>query len=88
MHHDLDAVGLGSLPEAVTLSQGRLEEGFDTLEQLCESIFLLARILNDEPERFAREYEPVVDQRNEEANEMDLLFQELAKLKKIGGISL
>lgn len=80
VRRNLDPVDLTSLPDTMTLSRGHLEVRFETVEQLCESMLLLARVLEDTPEQFAQEYEPVLDRGAEEPpGEMDLLFQELER---------
>lgn len=51
-------VSLASLPETLTLSRGRLEVRFRTLEELAASMYFLARLLDADSVGFAREYEP------------------------------
>ena len=57
VRRDLDPIGLGSLPSSITLSRGRMVVDFDTVEQLAEAMYALARVLESEGEEFARTYE-------------------------------
>lgn len=59
VRRDLDPVAITSLPDSMTLSRGRLEVNFQTVEQLAECMLLLARVLESEGEEFAQEFEPV-----------------------------
>ena len=58
VQRDESPVSLATLPEALTLSRGRLEVNFRTLEELAEAMYFLARLLGEEPEAFARVYQP------------------------------
>lgn len=58
VRRDLNPVDLTSLPESVGLSRGRLEVSFRSLEQLAESLLIVARILETDGEHFAQEFEP------------------------------
>ena len=58
VRRDLDPVGLTSLPDTIHLIPGHLVVNFQTVEQLAESMLLLARILENEGDEFARTYEP------------------------------
>ncbi len=55
---DDPAVSLGSPPVGLTLGRGRLEVDFRSLEELAGAMYWLARVLDEELERFAEEYEP------------------------------
>ncbi len=57
----------------MTLSRGRLEIVFDTVEQLAESMLLLARVLESEGEEFAVAYEPLALMNIDDASDADLL---------------
>ena len=65
VRRDLDPVSLTSLPDSMTLSRGRLEVNFQTVEQLAESMLMLARVLESEGEEFARAFEPIAVRRGE-----------------------
>jgi hypothetical protein len=75
VRRDLDPIGLASLPESIGLSRGRLEVSFTTVEQLAESMLILARILEADGDRFAQEFEPEQPEPEpEDADEMEELF--------------
>ena len=57
VRRDLDAVSMTALPDSMTLTRGRLEVNFETVEQLAECMLLLARVLESEGEEFAEAYE-------------------------------
>ncbi|WP_041598283.1 hypothetical protein [Granulicella tundricola] len=57
VRRDLDPVSLASLPDSITLSRGRLQVDFGSVEQLAESLLVLARVLESEGEQFAVEFE-------------------------------
>ena len=57
---DLDPVSITSLPDSMTLSQGRLEVNFETVEQLAECMLKLARLLESEGEEFEKRFSAVV----------------------------
>jgi hypothetical protein len=44
VRRDLDPIGLASLPETIGLSRGRLEVSFRSIEELVESLYVLARV--------------------------------------------
>jgi len=83
VRRDLDSVGLSSLPEATTLSRGRLEVNFRSVEQLAESLLLLARVLENEGEEFAEAYE-VREETVEDAgaDEVRRMFEELEEMRR------
>ncbi len=58
VRRDLDAVSMTALPQSMTLTRGRLEVNFETVEQLAECMLLLARVLESEGGEFAEAYEP------------------------------
>ncbi len=57
VRRDLDPVSITSLPDSMTLSRGRLEVNFQTVEQLAECMLMLARVLESEGEEFAERFE-------------------------------
>ncbi len=57
VRRDLDPVSLASLPDSITLSRGRLQVDFRSVEQLAESMLMLARVLESEGDQFAIEFE-------------------------------
>ncbi len=82
VRRDLDPIGIASLPSSITLSPGRMEVNFETVEELAESLLLLARILETDGDRFAQEYEPEAPEPEpEHAGEMQELFAELERME-------
>ena len=73
---------LALLPEAVTLSRGRLEVNFRSLEELAGAMYFLARALDGDLEAFALQYEPQRKPSEEpDQEEVDKLFRELAEVE-------
>ena len=82
---DLPAVSLSSLPESMTLSRGRLEISFRSVDQLAEDMFTLVRILDAETEAFAMAYEPEKPPAQDfdaAAGEVAAMFRELEAMEK------
>ena len=87
VRHDLDPIDLTSLPEGVGLSRGRLEVSFRSVEDLAESLLIVARILETDGERFVQEFEPEKpDLEPHESGEIEELFAELERLEAERGI--
>ena len=57
VRRDLDPIGLDSLPSSITLEPGRMEVRFQTVEQLAEAMYALARVLESEGEELANLFE-------------------------------
>jgi hypothetical protein len=88
VRRDLDPVDLASLPESVGLSRGRLEVSFRSVEELAESLLVVARILETDGDSFAQQYEPEELQPEPgRAGEMEELFAELEKMEAERGIA-
>ncbi len=82
VRRDLDPVGLSSLPDSITLSRGRLEISFRSIEQLAESLLLLARVLESDGDGFAEAYEVREETDvDEAADEVRRMFAELEELE-------
>ena len=80
---DTEPTTLGSLPESITLSRGRLEISFASVEQLAEAMFALAKVLDTEVDTFAQAYEPEMPPEvPEDAIEIDALFADLEAMEK------
>ena len=58
VRRDLDPVSISSLPDSMTLSRGRLEVNFETVEQLAECMLMLARVLENEGDEFVALFTP------------------------------
>ncbi len=81
VQRDESEVSLDGRPEAVRLSRGRLEVYFDTVADLAQAMYWIARVLSDDGDRFAAEYEkeiPAVDAGIEEVRAM---FDDLDRLE-------
>ena len=75
---DDEVVARASLPAALTLSRGRVEVNFRTLEELTEAMYFLARALDGDLEGFAERYEPLPKRAEESSDEgVEMLFREL-----------
>lgn len=57
VRRDLDPIGIASLPSSITLTPGRMEVNFETVEELAEAMYALARVLEAEGEEFARAFQ-------------------------------
>ena len=49
---------LASLPDSIEITCGRLVVNFCSVEQLAESMLMLARILESDGDEFAKRFEP------------------------------
>ena len=82
---DLPPASLAVLPESVTLSRGRLEISFRSVDQMAEDMFTLVRILDAETERFAEAYEPEAppaEGLDQAAEEVRAMFRELEEMER------
>ena len=80
---DLAPASLASLPDSMSLSRGRLEISFRSVEQLAEAMLALARILEAEGEEFAERYEPEVPElQAEDTEEVREMFAELERIER------
>ncbi len=57
VRYDHHPVTFRSLPSNLTIERGRLEVRFETVEELAEAMYFLARVLEGEGQEFAREFE-------------------------------
>jgi hypothetical protein len=85
VRRDLEPVGLTSLPDSMNLSRGRLEVRFQTVEELAQAMYTLARILEAEGEAFAQAYELASPEPNpEEVAEVRRMFAALENMSTSG----
>ena len=78
VRRDLDPVSIASLPDSITLSRGRLQVDFRSVEQLAESLLMLARVLESEGDEFAVAFEVQEEVlSSEEVRDVRAIFQEL-----------
>ena len=76
-------VSLTSLPDGLTLSRGRLEVRFESLEELAQTLFWVARVLGEDTEGFAEQDEPVLPKSKKPEDEgVEELFRELLVLER------
>jgi hypothetical protein len=80
VRRDREPLTISSLPQTLRISPGRLEINFSTVLDLTEAMYALARVLENDEQEFVRRFEqstlPAPDRG---AQEMELLFLELAK---------
>ncbi len=89
VRRDLDPIGLASLPSTIGRSRGRLEVSFRSIEQLAESLYVLARVLDCDMDAFAREFEPEqAEPEPDDAGEMKELFIERERMESARRLSL
>ena len=55
--HDETPVSIDCLPRSLTLSRGRLQVDFATVEELAAAMYWLARVLQAEGEQFGQRFE-------------------------------
>jgi len=58
VRRDVEPASLAALPDALHVVPGRVEVTFETVEQLAETMLMLARILETDGDAFAEAYEP------------------------------
>lgn len=79
VRRDLPQLAIGSLPANVTLEKGRVQVTFGTLDELVESLFILAQVLNDDLEEFSRRYEEQKTRDNADSKDIRRLFEKLER---------
>jgi hypothetical protein len=80
---DTGPVTLASLPPNLTLATGRLEVTFGTIEELAQTMYYLAQIIDADGEEMARKYEPYPVQGKDRATrETEELFMELEEMEE------
>lgn len=80
IQQDHEPVSPTSLPQSLTLTRGRLEVNFRSLEELAEAMYFLARAMDGDLDAFAEQYEPLPE-RDEALEEdgVEGLFRELQR---------
>jgi hypothetical protein len=76
---DLEPATLASLPPNIALEAGRLEIRFAHLEELAEALAVLAQVLTDDLEGFARLYEPATPPPTPELEEERAIYRALVE---------
>lgn len=78
VQRDVGPVGFEGMPANLALERGRMSIQFDTLDQLVETEFFNARLIQDHLEEYARRFEPIKDVKpNADADEVKRMFAEL-----------
>jgi hypothetical protein len=57
VRRDTEPIGIDSLPASIVLTRGRMEVTFSTVEELAQSMYALARVLETDGDELALEYE-------------------------------
>jgi hypothetical protein len=82
VRRDTSPVSLAGIPDTLRLARGHMEISFETMEELVGTLYILARILDDDLEAFAHEYEPLkADEIDEAREDVRRLFAELEEMK-------
>ncbi|MBB5061457.1 hypothetical protein HDF16_006193 [Granulicella aggregans] len=81
IREDRDPLYISSLPDSLRLAPGRLEVTFATVDELAESMYALARILDSDLDNFANAFEVRALEVNPESDEVARMFEELAELE-------
>jgi hypothetical protein len=82
VRRDTSPVSLAGIPDTLRLNRGHLDINFQTMEELVNTLYILARILDDDLEEFAREYEPFrADEIDEGREDVKRLFSELEEME-------
>jgi hypothetical protein len=82
VRRDTSPVSLAGMPDTLHVERGRLQIDFETMEELARTLYLLARILDDDLEEFARQYEPIKENTVDAvADDMKQLYAELEEME-------
>lgn len=89
VRRDLEPVSLASLPSSIRLRPGQLEVSFTTIEQLAESLLLIARILENDGDQCAESFEVGTNMAHvdETRAEVDRMFANLEAIEGGGRAS-
>lgn len=83
VRRDTSPVSLAGMPDTLRVDRGHLEIDFETMEELVQTLYILARILDDDLEEFTRVYEPPkTNVVNEEEGEVKRMFAELSEMER------
>lgn len=78
VRREFGPVSFEGMPANLQLERGRLSIQFDTLDELVETEFYVAKLLQDELEEFAHRYEPVPEKKADaDVGEVAKLFATL-----------
>jgi uncharacterized protein Yka (UPF0111/DUF47 family) len=57
VRRDIEPIRLASLPSSIRLSRGQLELSFQTIEELAQTMYALARVIESDGDELARQFE-------------------------------
>ena len=79
---DSVATTLNNIPANLVLEPGRVEVRFETLEELAQTLFSLAQVLDGQEEEFAERFEPRMEQPpSPERDEVRRMFGALQQME-------
>jgi hypothetical protein len=82
VRRDTSPVSIAGMPDALKIERGHLLIDFGDMQELVQTLYILARILDDDLEEFARAYEPMRKNEVDEGGEdVRRLFAELEKME-------
>ena len=82
VRRNAEPASLASLPSSISLSRGKLEVTFKTVEHLAESLYALARVLESEGDAFVLAFDPEARmQEGEPDGGIPKMFSELDALE-------
>jgi hypothetical protein len=83
VRRDIDPLQLDSLPPNIEFLPGQITVSFHTIEQLAESMYSLARIIETDGDELARRYEfREANEPNPEREEFDAMLRELESMER------
>lgn len=78
VRREFGQVSFDGMPENLKIERGNLSIQFDTLDELVETEFYVAKLLQDELEEFARRYEPIPEKKADvDVEEVKRMFEAL-----------
>lgn len=81
IQRDLSPVPLEAMPANISLSRGRLQISFNTVEELAEALYTLARAIETDGDQFARQYEVERQSADPDPDEILNLFIKLEEME-------
>lgn len=88
IRRDQPEVSVAGIPDTLKIERGQLQIRFKTMEELVNTLYILARILDDDLEAFTERYEPIQDKViNEAAEEVRRMFEELEDMEAARSVS-
>ena len=81
IQRDLSPVTLDALPANLSLRRGHLEIDFNTVEELAETLYTLARAIETDGDELARQFGSETPPSDPDPDEMSILLSELDKME-------